>query len=229
MQSFRIEFDKSLGRHAIATDDILTDQVVLTTTAFSWSISDSFKKKLCGTCLCVALKYFTVKCPCDQMYFCSQSCIQSHDGICMILRKLATLKRPTEDKNIVKLLVMTLYNLSSQRTNAGGYDHPESLQSHYDDWSEEDKKDWNKMKNFLLPLLRESGLECGETEMLCWISKIESNGFGLWGLGKDVCMGRAIFPEASYFNHSCEPNCTSEQDGTKLRIIALKNIPKGKD
>ncbi|KAJ3037785.1 hypothetical protein HK097_003375, partial [Rhizophlyctis rosea] len=32
------------------------------------------------------------------------------------------------------------------------------------------------------------------------ISKIESNGFGLWSPKKGNCMGRAIFPRASYFN-----------------------------
>lgn len=228
MQLFNIVTESLLGRHAIATQDILPDQIVLETRAFSWSIADSFKKKLCARCLSVAPTFFTIKCICDQVYYCSEECVQSHDRICLLLRKLATLKSPCHDKNVMKLLVMTLNNLFNLKSDIEGYyNHPKNLQSHYDDWPSNDQKDWNKMKKFILPLLSEAELECDPNEIMHWVSKIESNGFGLWGPGRDICMGRAVFPEASYFNHSCNPNLRCEQDGVNLRIISLKHISKG--
>ena len=231
MQSFKIDFEPFLGRHAVATEDIFPNQVVLTTNAFSWSIADSFKKKLCAKCLSVSPTFYTIKCNCDQTYYCSDECFERHDEICQILRKLATLKSPSDYKNVVKLLIMTLYRLSHLDPNMHleGYKHPRNLQSHYEEWSEKDQKDWNKMKKFILPLLDQAHMESDPLEIMHWVSKIESNGFGLWGIGKDICMGRAIFPEASYFNHSCKPNCTSEQEGTTLRIVALEKIPKGEN
>lgn len=227
MPRYKIAFESSLGRHAVSTQDISQNQVIMTTKAFSWSISDSYKKKLCAKCLSVAPTFFSIKCSCDQLYYCSEECMQSHDRICLLLRKLATLKSPSHDKNVVKLLVMTLYNLFNLDSTLEGYNHPKNLQSHFDDWSGNDQKDWNKMKKFILPLLREADLESDPDEFMHWVSKIESNGFGIWGPGKDVCMGRAVFPEASYFNHSCKPNLACEQDGTVLRIVSLENIPKG--
>jgi hypothetical protein len=231
MQSFKIEFESSMGRHAIATQDILPDQVILTARAFSWSVADSFKKKLCGKCLCIAPTFFTLKCSlCNQIYYCSEQCIDRHDKICLLLRKLATFKSPAHDKDVIKLLVITLYNLSNLDPNLDleGFDHPQTLQSHYNDWPQDDKQSWGKMKKFIIPLLHELDLESDPDAIMHWVSKIESNGFGIWGPGKDICMGRMIFPTASFFNHSCKPNLACEQDGTLMRISALEHISKGK-
>jgi hypothetical protein len=228
MQSFKIEFEPLLGRHAIASHDIHPNQVVLVSRAFSWSIADSFKKKICSKCLAVSSTFFTIKCNlCEQMYYCSESCIDPHDRLCFLLRKLATLKSPAHDKNVIKLLVMTLYNLSNIHTDKG-YNHPTSLQSHYDEWPLDDKQSWTKMKKFIIPMLHQLDLESDPDAIMHWVSKIESNGFGIWGPGKDICMGRMIVPEASFFNHSCKPNLACEQDGTLMRIVALDYISKGK-
>lgn len=102
----------------------------------------------------------------------------------------------------------------------------DALQSHYANWPAEDTRDWRKIKNFMVKLLTECALldaedmppvDLPETVegdvkwgsigdpsdfVLNLISKIESNGFGLWSPKKGVCMGRAIFPRASYFNVS---------------------------
>ncbi|RKO83582.1 hypothetical protein BDK51DRAFT_11615, partial [Blyttiomyces helicus] len=111
------------------------------------------------------------------------------------------------------------------------------LQSHYLDWPTEDVHDWRKTKNFMLKILEESGLlEEGDPEddignrgdfVLHLISKIESNGFGLWSPKKGVCMGRAIFPRASYFNHSCDPNCECIQDGMIMTIRTKRPVEEG--
>ncbi|KAI9346832.1 hypothetical protein DFJ73DRAFT_837691 [Zopfochytrium polystomum] len=98
------------------------------------------------------------------------------------------------------------------------------------------------------------------------ISKVESNGFGVWvippsnvaatdsrnerehggngenGPGnvgvtkqesgkreKSVNAGRALFPLASYFNHSCEPTCECFQQGTTMTIKTIRSVKEGEE
>mmetsp|Transcript_16718 Transcript_16718/g.31706 ORF Transcript_16718/g.31706 Transcript_16718/m.31706 type:complete len:187 (-) Transcript_16718:142-702(-) len=54
-----------------------------------------------------------------------------------------------------------------------------------------------------------------EESLLHLLSVLVCNGFGLWDPNKnDRPVGRAIIPDASFFNHSCDPNVTPEwKDG----------------
>ncbi|KAF8940567.1 hypothetical protein BGZ47_007701 [Haplosporangium gracile] len=103
------------------------------------------------------------------------------------------------------------------------------LQSHFEDWDDEDQKDWNKQSQIVLSLLEMAGLteitsEPGgalhtltSLDVKRLISALESNAFGMFDRTKKkhVCFGRAIYPIASFFNHSCECNTTAVQaDGS---------------
>ncbi|KAI9004724.1 hypothetical protein BC832DRAFT_521224, partial [Gaertneriomyces semiglobifer] len=115
----------------------------------------------------------------------------------------------------------------------------ENLQSHYDDWASEDAKDWKKMKNFLVRLLEDCDLleaedrsppgPTGDTSpfVMHLISKIESNGFGLYSPRKEQCMGRAVFPMSSYFNHSCDPNCECVQNARVMTVRTIRPVEEG--
>ncbi|KAI8356882.1 hypothetical protein B0O80DRAFT_301066 [Mortierella sp. GBAus27b] len=107
------------------------------------------------------------------------------------------------------------------------------LQSHVQDWDDEDDKDWNKQANVVLSLLEMSGLNeiaserGGELRPLTvrdlkrLISALECNAFGMFDRlrKKHVCFGRAIFPIASFFNHSCDCNSTVVQaDGSQEEV-----------
>ncbi|KAF9425428.1 hypothetical protein BGZ94_007531 [Podila epigama] len=106
------------------------------------------------------------------------------------------------------------------------------LQSHFEDWSEEDHKDWNKQSQVVLGLLQLCGLTEIETkesglqtitavDIKRMISALESNAFGMFDRSKSkpICFGRAIYPIASFFNHSCECNATAVQaDGSEGEI-----------
>ncbi|KAJ3398146.1 hypothetical protein HDV05_002706, partial [Chytridiales sp. JEL 0842] len=73
------------------------------------------------------------------------------------------------------------------------------------------------------------------------ISKIESNGFGVWVQGKKkkesvgaedatgCCVGRAVFPLASFFNHSCEPTCECIQISITMTIRTLRPLKQGEE
>ena len=40
-------------------------------------------------------------------------------------------------------------------------------------------------------------------------------------------IGRSLYPSASYFNHSCEPNCEVFETGSILQVCARSDIAEG--
>ncbi|KXS14656.1 hypothetical protein M427DRAFT_135584 [Gonapodya prolifera JEL478] len=65
-----------------------------------------------------------------------------------------------------------------------------------------------------------------EDLLLHLVSAVESNAFGIWN-AKQVCMGRAVYPWGSLFNHSCKPTCEPEQKGSILTFVSLRNLELG--
>jgi hypothetical protein len=69
--------------------------------------------------------------------------------------------------------------------------------------------------------------EFTEEEIYGMFFREKCNCFGIWDQ-KDRCLASAIFPSASFFNHSCVPNCTRFPDHAGLIAIrALYPIPAG--
>jgi hypothetical protein len=44
-----------------------------------------------------------------------------------------------------------------------------------------------------------------------------------------LCIGRGLFPTASYFNHSCEPNCQVLQFQNEMRIECVRPVRAGEE
>ncbi|KAI9341963.1 hypothetical protein BDR26DRAFT_859859 [Obelidium mucronatum] len=156
------------------------------------------------------------------------------------------------------------------------------LESHYNEWTEDTKRGWKKLLNIIVTFMMEDedGKELMDDHLvdesegnnleeviMHLISKIESNGFGIWAtkakkqtasedeptnqedeksieslqidaddagreeeLSKpDVCIGRALYPFASYFNHSCDPNCEPIQDQIHLTFKTRRRIEAGEE
>ncbi|KAN0004671.1 hypothetical protein ACTFIU_001909 [Dictyostelium citrinum] len=58
------------------------------------------------------------------------------------------------------------------------------------------------------------------------IHKTRCNQFGIW-TKNNKCIGVAVSPSSSYFNHSCIPNCTDVRDGSNMTFKSLYPIKKG--
>jgi len=59
------------------------------------------------------------------------------------------------------------------------------------------------------------------------LSRHLTNSFGIWELpvGPDSeNLGSAMYPSASYFNHSCEPNLIKLRQGRTVRFVACRDI-----
>jgi hypothetical protein len=93
------------------------------------------------------------------------------------------------------------------------------LSSQYERFNGLEKAEWQKSKAFLLPIALNTGLlddlgddDHAKFELIFELtSKVESNCFGICAFTKQLVVGRALFPVASFFRHSCIPNCVLEQ------------------
>jgi hypothetical protein len=160
---------------------------------------------------------------CNQAYFCSFECykddsnvLAKHELTCNISRKIATWNTDKHMKSVVRLLVQILledlwerkkgkqqrkfdsdskYQNDALRNNFKDF---LLLESHYLDWPVNLKQDWMKHENFLLSLFESSNLvqeNIKFEEFLHMVSRIESNGFGMYyqSKGREILFGRGKF------------------------------------
>lgn len=76
-------------------------------------------------------------------------------------------------------------------------------------------------------------LESSCTSNLCRIvvQAASHNAFGIRSGGEDneEYMGYAVYPQASYFNHSCEPNLSKQRHGTSWHFSCNQDIAKDQE
>ena len=64
------------------------------------------------------------------------------------------------------------------------------------------------------------------------LSRHLTNSFGIWELPistESENLGSAIYPSASYFNHSCDPNVSKLRQGRTVHFIASRDILCGEE
>ena len=76
-----------------------------------------------------------------------------------------------------------------------------------------------------------------EEELLSWVSRVDSNCFGMWasrppkgegeGPKAPECIGREVYVAASLFNHACSPNCEIDAGHGWLEVVALQDVEQG--
>jgi hypothetical protein len=69
------------------------------------------------------------------------------------------------------------------------------------------------------------------SNIVATVSRDAGNSWGIWDLsfaGQEL-FAYCMYPSASYFNHSCEPNTTKERVGRVYQFKAKGNIPKGSE
>ena len=83
-------------------------------------------------------------------------------------------------------------------------------------------------------------MECLPSEMLSLVdstaypllSRHLNNSFGIWELPvgpESENLGTAMYPAASYFNHSCEPNVIKVRQGRTVRFVTCRDIKYGEE
>ncbi|KAI0741464.1 hypothetical protein C8Q80DRAFT_1109714 [Daedaleopsis nitida] len=58
------------------------------------------------------------------------------------------------------------------------------------------------------------------------------NAFGIWEvplMEESECLGFAVYPIASLFNHHCSPNVRKEREGRSLRFLTTRSVSEGEE
>jgi len=85
---------------------------------------------------------------------------------------------------------------------------------------------------FLMENLPEELRSLIESTAYPFLSRHLSNSFGIWELPispDSENLGSAMYPSASYFNHSCDPNITKVRRGRSVLFVTSKEISKGQE
>jgi SET and MYND domain-containing protein len=85
---------------------------------------------------------------------------------------------------------------------------------------------FNDLRRILLNVTHKAPLKLDANEnFIETMCQLIQNGFGVRKYG-NFCYGYAIYPVASYFNHSCWPNLVFDQRGKLMHFVALHDIPE---
>jgi SET domain-containing protein len=65
-----------------------------------------------------------------------------------------------------------------------------------------------------------------------FLSRHLSNSFGIWELpitSESENLGSAMYPSASYFNHSCSPNVMKVRLGREIQFVTSREVHSGEE
>jgi len=165
------------GRYLVATEDLPPETLILCAEAYSITIFDSFRKRICAapSCLSESRTKWTIHCSsCDYLYACSAKCFESvlptHALICPILRKISCMKASQHEKSLLRLsttvLTMKNYKQTSHVSQPTHSSEVFQLESHLSSWTLSDVNEWKKLCYTLRSMLVEVALmDISESEL----------------------------------------------------------------
>lgn len=205
---------------------------------YTLTVHDNYFKSVCHSCFAFhGSRDQKVTCEdCESAWYCNEGCRDAHYSSvhhveCQYLKKYNKLadKTPVETKLRIRTLLRLLIkrrlelDVSDYKDALGAkFEDVESLLAH-----EEDSEESISVYSMVKKILPESYIP-EKSRVLKLISRSECNQFGLWSEEDDL-MGVSLHPSASFFNHSCVPNCFSEWEGEKLIFKTLYPVTKGSE
>jgi len=88
------------------------------------------------------------------------------------------------------------------------------------------------LSNFLETTLPPSLRPLITSTIYPFLSRHLSNSFGIWELPispDSENLGSAMYPSASYFNHSCDPNVEKVREGRVVRFVTSRDVQEGEE
>eukprot|EP01132_Coremiostelium_polycephalum_P002022 gene2022-2489_t len=124
-------------------------------------------------------------------------------------------KKSSNRQNIKKIIESVVPTLVEESTN-------KSIDTKNDDsTTQQQNQEQNQEQSKELNIYNET-----IQKIRSLICKVRCNQFGIWSK-KDKCLGVAVSPSSSYFNHSCVPNCSHISDGKELTFKILYPVKMG--
>jgi len=245
---------KCRGRIVVATRDIAAGETLLRSTHYTTSVCDEFKSIVCSGCFSPNIKSLQLKCAhCNEVFYCNAQCEAQAEHFadeCAALQKLHTLPRssftPDQWSEIRMIVKMTAKYVIEKATGQPQQQKTQTLLNpalnprdkihsalwsdvcrlvpNRETFSESVQADVNRMSRFVLASMPSvGGLQLSDIEDTFYRERC--NCFGIWD-SDDRCLGAALYPTASFFNHSCIPNSSRYVDvNGVVSIKALYPIP----
>eukprot|EP01097_Dermamoeba_algensis_P000316 TRINITY_DN1113_c0_g4_i1.p1 TRINITY_DN1113_c0_g4~~TRINITY_DN1113_c0_g4_i1.p1 ORF type:complete len:517 (-),score=99.66 TRINITY_DN1113_c0_g4_i1:782-2332(-) len=215
------------GRYLTASSAVPVGTTILEAQPYTWVVLDGQQAKFCS--FCVHKKDKLSACSaCKFAHYCSPECQKQdwpdHKGECKSMANGQAL--PSQIRFLLRLLMRRDREIKKNITE-GGYKELDQLQ-------EIEKDVEADLKSSVLTvgvgmMINTSGAYSNpiDHETICHYMKlVECNSHGIRD-EKLMTIGKAIYPHASLFNHSCIPNCTWSFDGTKIIVRSTVDLKEG--
>ncbi|KAJ3060849.1 hypothetical protein HDU98_003193 [Podochytrium sp. JEL0797] len=257
--TIRLAATKSKGRHVKATSDLPAGTAVLVETASAFVLLKHAMDEICLYC-CKELTCDTIadgkinllgaatnsegkiRCPncIKQTYYCSHQCLQDdsvrHQLECKVVRDLPGITAAAKvDYPLMRLVLAVLVQRCLEKSDSQGdsthsdlvfelVSHRKTCNPKWLACVQECAEDFHQH----LP----SELNISVSDIVSLACRINSNSHGIVDPTGNTNgeVGVGLFPLASMFNHSCEPNCSfvSSAHG-KLIIRTLRPVEEGEE
>jgi len=214
--------DAALGRCVHATRKMEAGQLVLQERAFSWVPDFQVRTRVCHHCAGVLPE------PAENERFptCGPECKAAMDPIAELetapfdqLENVAN-----ESACDLELLWLVVRVMLTKRDQPEQFTNVLALEDHRDKFPAQ----WLEAVGAgLIPLLEIINCEPEDLATAVGIAcRICTNGHGIIAHGRGR-IGCGLFPSASMFNHSCEPNCVFVCNGRELSIRTVRAVAAG--
>lgn len=228
------EINTTKGRGCIATERIPAGTLIIKASPSAFVIKSAFRRQICHKCLRSASSLnkesFQHCARCKVSCYCSRTCQAAdwrsgHQEECARLVALAP-KVPTETVFLASRI------LTLRETAPSTFAEIEKLScAQKRDGDLDSAQRYMAMSVMTADFLGHERLHTlvGSGELLVGLlSKLETNAFNICN-GDLQPIGIGVYPSASFFNHSCQPNACTVFEGTTLCISAIRDIAPGEE
>eukprot|EP00435_Cladocopium_sp_Y103_P061279 s144_g22.t4 len=225
------------GRGIFAVEPITCGALIFSEKPIMWTFHRSAKWSRCRYCFgaCAAAVEVGGGCAsCGEVRWCSWKCREMDEGRhaleCSLLKALASLKVPLEVRENVALLISLR---ASNASNAATAACVAALMA--EPLGRPGAKRRARCRGEAVKvfgrLLQEQATdvpdEVVKSEAASALAAMPLNAFGFWDAGTDD--GHCLVPTASFFNHSCAPNCLHRVEEGHVKFYALRDIASNEE
>ncbi|XP_006009896.1 histone-lysine N-methyltransferase SMYD1 isoform X2 [Latimeria chalumnae] len=227
MENVQVFESEGKGRGLKATKEFWAGDVIFAEPAYAAVVMDNLNHVVCHTCFKRQEKL--QRCgQCKFAHYCDRTCQKDgwaeHKQECSAIRKYG--KVPNQNTRLAARIMWRIEREGSAPTE-GSLVSPDELQSHTDDFSEEEKKELLADVHGFLDFWPSHSKQFGMQYISHIFGVINCNGYTMSDQRGLQAVGVGLFPNICLVNHDCWPNCTVIINNGKIELRANSKISKG--
>lgn len=209
------------GRIVVSTRPIKAGEIVLLAQPYTYAVCEDHVHQICSHCLNPLPKECRM-CSCG-LWYCDSCLAAEHYPIeCTALQKLPSHKYTTDQYSEIRMIIKIIARKLNETDPKMPYNLVLRLATNESAFDRATRDLIADMAETIASLFNG---RISPDEIAGLLYRERSNAFGIWN--KEACIASAVYPKASFFNHSCAPNCSRYSERPELTIRALVDIPKG--